>query len=189
MKKQQGFTIIELVIVIVILGLLAASAVPRFLGATDDAQDASVEGVAGGFASAVGLVRAEWELAGRPSGDINVVYDSVTIEVNDTGYPLALAEENGLASSGDDMTTEHCQEVFNAIMSQAPTIIAQGDTYAGERYLVNAGSASTEDCFYTLAASVDIDDGDTVTAALSSGASGQGFYYEANSGQITVFKN
>jgi len=188
MKKQQGFTIIELVIVIVILGLLAASAVPRFLGATDNARDASVEGVAGGFASAVGLVRAEWELAGRPAGDINVVYDGVSIEINDNGYPLASPEGNVLLSSGDDMSTTNCQEVFAAIMSQAPTNIAQGQTYAGQRYLISEGTAPN-DCTYTLAASVEIDDGNTVTTGLSDGSVGQGFHYEANNGQITVFRN
>mgnify|MGYP000279776633 FL=1 len=185
MKKQQGFTIIELVIVIVILGLLAASAVPRFLGATDNAQDASVEGVAGGFASAVGLVRAEWELAGRPSGDTNITYDSVSIEVSDNGYPLASPNDDGVDSDGDNMDTDNCQQVFNAIMSQAPTNVAQGSSYGGERYLVNAGA----DCIYTLAASVEIETDDSVTTGLSDGTVGQGFIYEAESGQITVFKN
>ena len=182
MKKQQGFTIIELVIVIVILGLLAASAVPRFLGATDNAENASVEGVAGGFASAVGLVRAEWELAGRPGGDINVVYDGVSIEVSDSGYPLASPNDDGVDSNGDNMTTANCQQVFIAIMSQAPTNVAQGAVYGGERYLINAG----EDCIYTLAASIDLDEGENVDA---DGSEGQGFIYEANNGQITVFRN
>ena len=184
MKKQQGFTIIELVIVIIILGLLAVTALPRLLDTTDQAREASVEGVAGSFASAVGLVRAEWELAGRPSGNNNITYDGVSIEVSDNGYPLASPDDNGVNSNGDNMTTANCQQVFNAIMSQAPTNIAQGGTYAGERYLVNAG----DDCVYTLAASVVIASGDTVGASVSDGSTGKGFIYEANSGQITVFK-
>ncbi|EGM76639.1 prepilin-type N-terminal cleavage/methylation domain-containing protein [Rheinheimera sp. A13L] len=68
MRRQSGFTIIEIIIVIIILGLLAATALPRFLDVVDDAEDASLEGVTGGFATSVGLVRGQWEVAGRPSG-------------------------------------------------------------------------------------------------------------------------
>lgn len=71
MRRQSGFTIIEIIIVVIILGLLAATALPRFLAITDDAEDASIDGIAGGFASAVGLVRGQWEIDGRPSGNVS----------------------------------------------------------------------------------------------------------------------
>ena len=48
MKNSSGFTLIELVIVIVILGILAVTALPRYLDVTEEAKNASVEGVAGG---------------------------------------------------------------------------------------------------------------------------------------------
>ena len=47
MKKQAGFTLIELVIVIIILGILAVTAAPKFLNLQDDARYSAAQGVAG----------------------------------------------------------------------------------------------------------------------------------------------
>jgi MSHA pilin protein MshA len=52
MKRQSGFTLIELVMVIVILGILAAVAIPKFVDLKGDAAQAAVSGIAGSLSSA-----------------------------------------------------------------------------------------------------------------------------------------
>jgi MSHA pilin protein MshB len=128
--KQQGFSLIELVIVIVILGLLAATAIPRFLNVTDDAENASVDGVAGGLATAVGFVRAQWEVDGRRNNSVVLDGSSVALDTR-FGFPTGTANTNATS-----MTDANCLQVFNTVLQSAPRNVLYTADARNQRYTV-----------------------------------------------------
>jgi MSHA pilin protein MshA len=82
-SKQRGFTLIELVVVIVILGILAAFAVPKFMGLENQARVASINAMAGTLRSSAAMARGVWMAQGA-TGNITVEGQGVAM-VN--GYP------------------------------------------------------------------------------------------------------
>ena len=85
--RKEGFTLIELIIVIVILGILAAFAIPKFAGFTKDAKVSAIQGVAGSIRSAASIVHAKWLAQG--GGDNVTMSDGTTVKVDGNGYPTA----------------------------------------------------------------------------------------------------
>ncbi|MEZ8021785.1 type II secretion system protein [Vibrio sp. AIC-3] len=92
MKRQGGFTLIELVVVIVILGILAVTAAPRFLNLQDDAKNSTLQGLRGAISGAMGISYGKAAIEGIEGQQyVAASAAATTIDgiAHSFGYPIA----------------------------------------------------------------------------------------------------
>jgi prepilin-type N-terminal cleavage/methylation domain-containing protein len=157
MKQQAGLTLIELVVVILLLGVLAATVLPRFMRGTEDAHEAAVAGTGGGFGSAVSLTHAQWVANGLIGAEVDLDgFGNGLVDTNANGWPVSSDDNTGIPNAN------RCLQVWSGIMQNPPSVA----TTAGSDYRVTATGGV---CIYTYQAQT----------ALS-------IVYDSSTGNVTV---
>lgn len=89
MKKNTGFTLVELVMVIVIIGILGVNVMPKFIDLKSDARDAVLSSMAATIMTAANMAHLKQQTAGLGPND-SITVDGVSVQMKD-GYPTDLS--------------------------------------------------------------------------------------------------
>jgi len=163
-RQQQGFTLIELIIVIVLMGILAATAAPKFVDLSVNAEKAVFSGISSAFKNGVQQVHFVWLINGKKSAVQNFIEISDPLaggdlSVNSAGYP---ADTRGVSLTLNSQND--CLDVWRAVLdSQDARVESDDSSDFSARY--NGGNTCTYT--YNKQPSLTVD-------------------YDSNSGKISI---
>ncbi|MDT0582243.1 MULTISPECIES: prepilin-type N-terminal cleavage/methylation domain-containing protein [Alteromonadaceae] len=138
MTNQKGFTLIELIIVIVILGILAVTAAPRFIDLQTDARAQTLEGVKAALQGSSQLVYAKAAIAG--------VQSSATA-VNVTVNGAAVSTVNGYPNAAVITSAANVVPFLDLSTGDFAVINVDTTLAAGEFIIAFAGETATNNCY------------------------------------------
>lgn len=145
---NNGFTLIELIIVMVLLGVLAATALPRYIDVTGRAHESTLNAVGSAYSASIALSHAQWMASGyAPGADVDdlIGYGDSNLNMSVLGWPVGVVGE----TNNPDLTVQGCIDLWVALLQTgAPNI---SDSSPKADFLVTLGNDAKggKDCIYT----------------------------------------
>ena len=132
-NSHTGFTLVELVVIILLLGILALTVIPKFSDLTDESEIAKASGIATALKSGVNIVKTTFITKGYQTRVQNLPgFGAGNVDTNNIGFPIGIDKGNGNENIGRG--NNGCIGVWNGVLDSPPTVASNNNNQQFRSY-------------------------------------------------------